>query len=185
MTRKPFIDGSLNTGARRTLCAMTVGLALSSAGCFRMVSVDPSAAPVDEDLRVNLTPAAAGRVAREFGVAGTRLVGRIAPAGQDSLALDTWLGQIYTDATLANSRLVIPLHRSEILEVQRRELSVRKTVLATAAGAGFIALLLSRTTLFEADAGDDDNGGPPPPPDEGFAQRALRFSVSVPLRFGR
>ena len=160
-------------------------IATCAGGCFRMVNVDPAAAPLDEDLRVQLTPAAAERVAREFGTAGPRLVGRLTPSGTDSLAIDAWLGQFYNDASLANSRLFIPLHRSEVVEVQRRELSVRRTILATAAGAAAISLLLSRTTLFEAEGGDDGDPGPPPPGEEGFVMRPLRFSLSIPLQFGR
>ena len=185
MNRWFYFPGELKRvpGTLRTLL-LPVCVALCAGGCFRMVNVDPASAPTDEDLRVQLTPAAAERVSNEFGTVGPRLVGRIAPSGADSIAIDAWLGQIYTDASFASARLVIPLHRSEVVEVQRRELSVKRTVFATIAGAGMIAILLSRTTLFEAEGGDDGEPGPPPPPEDGFAPRA-RFVISVPLRFGR
>ena len=169
---------------RRRTILFPLCLALSVSGCFRMINVDPDVVGRNEDLRVHLTPVAADRVAREFGTTGSRLVGRLAPAGQDSLALDTWLGQIYTDASLATSRLVIPLHRGEVIEVQRRELSVKRTVLASVVGAGMIALILSRTSLFVAETPDDDDDTPPPEPNA-LSKPARRWTISIPLRIGR
>jgi hypothetical protein len=151
-----------------------------------MVNVDPLAVGPEEDLRVQLTPEAADRVEREFGTVGTSLVGRLAPSGPDSLALDAWLGQIYSDASLSNARLVIPLQRTEVVEVQRRELSTRRTLLASLAGAGMVALILSRTSLFQAELGDDvDPGSPPTPTEDSAILRALRFTLSIPFHIAR
>jgi hypothetical protein len=163
---------------------LPLGLALCASGCFRMVNVDPLSVRPDEDLTVRLTPEASDRVAREFGTVGPRLIGHVFPVGSDSLAVDAWLGQIYSDA-LAKARLVIPVHRGEVIEVQRRELSVKRTVLASAAGAGMLAMLLSRTGLFEPEGPDGTDPGPPPPPEESLVLRVLRFTVTIPFHIGR
>jgi hypothetical protein len=150
-----------------------------------MVNVDPYALPPDRDVRVHLTPDAAERVAREFGTVGPRLVGRLSHANSDSLALDAWLGQIYSNASFARTRLVIPLHRADVVEVQRRELAVKRTFLASLAGAGMVALLVNRLGWLQPELGDDDDPGPPPPPEDPMLGRR-RVSIQIPIfQFGR
>jgi hypothetical protein len=189
-----MVSGGIRSGRRPGAAAARAAvrwLPLAAAtlllgGCFQMVNVDPATLSPHDEVRIHLAADAAERSAREFGTVGPHLIGRIQPAGPDSLRIDTWMGQFYTDASLAGARLVVPVHRSEVLEVERRQVSVRRSILAGAAAAAMTALIIHRAGWLEPELGDDDEPGAPPPLEGLAPARAPGFTIRIPiLRFGR
>lgn len=143
-------------------------------GCFRYVPVQTGAVRPNEEVRVLLTDEAALRMAREFGAFTGQLEGQLAPHGPDSLALSVLIAQNYRGTSLANVRQTLALGRGEVVEVRRRQLSTKYTVLATAGVVGGFAFMVHQLTQKENPNILPDDGTTPPP--EGF-----RGWIRIPL----
>lgn len=161
--------------ASRPLGALLLLTALAGSGCYRYTPIEPAAVQPQEVVRVRVTDAAAERLVREVGAYTGVLQGQLAPEGPDSLSLSILIGRQYGGMALENTRQVLFLGRSEVVEVRRRELSRRKTALATAGVlAGAVILIRSVVQMGDPNPADDDTPVPPPAGSMG--------SVRIPVR---
>jgi hypothetical protein len=163
--------------SRRVARARALGalLLVPQAACYRYVPIEPAAAGAQEEVRVQLTDAAAARLARELGTYTPRLDGLLGRGTGDSLSVALTIGRDYRGVSLESARQVLYLGRSEVVEVRRRELSRARTALAGVGALAAFAIVAGTVSQL----GDPNTGGeePPPPPPPGF--RAL---VRIPFR---
>jgi hypothetical protein len=154
---------------------LAVPLALPATGCYRYVRIDPAAAGADEEVRVQVTDAAAARLARELGTYTSRLEGQVGTGAGDSVSVALTIGREYRGVSLESTRQVLFLGRSEVVEVRRRELSRARTTLASVGALAALALAAGAVSQL----GDPNPGGeePPPPPPPG-----VRALVRIPFR---
>lgn len=163
--------GSHRRRAARLQAMAVLLFSVGSVGCFTFTPVVPGAVSPVEDVRVVLDRAAVSRVEREFGTASDRLMGRLELQGPDSILVSAWVGQAFSGTRFSQARQPILLHRSEVLEIHRRSLSVRRTALTVLGATGIVAILVSRLAQGEADPGEDPEPPPPPPPPGGLIRR--------------
>ena len=164
--------GRGRTGRRLALRALL--LAPAAGGCYRYVPIEPAAAGATEEVRVQLTDAAAARLARELGTYTSRLEGQVGRGAGDSLSVSLAIGRQYRGVSLESTRQVLFLGPSEVVDVRRRELSRSRTVLVSVGAIAAFALVAGTVSQL----GDPNSGGEdPPPPPPGF--RAL---LRIPFR---
>lgn len=173
-------------GARRAARMPAVLAACAVVGgCFSYVPIETFRARQGEDVRVVLYPEAAQRVAEEYGSLGVQLIGHLTLVGPDSAMVAAWVGQGYSGTQFGTARQAIPLRRRDIAQVQRRQLSVQKTVLATAAAVGLVAILASRLPGDNEGPGDEPEPPPPPPPLDAVVAGSRRIDLfRIRLPFG-
>jgi hypothetical protein len=152
---------------------------LLSAGCFVYQSADPTAIRPNQPIRVMVTNDEGLRLAREFGFGAPVLEGEFAAVSRDSLELAVWVGRDYGATDFATARQTIPLDRQDILAVQLKRFSPKRTVLASLGVAAIGTLLLNRVGVIDLpwDAGTEPT--PPPDPD------ALRLRFRLPITVNR
>jgi hypothetical protein len=151
-------------------------LALAAAGgCYRYVPIDPAAAGAEEEVRVQLTDAAAARLARELGTYTGRLEGQLGRGAGDSVSVALRIGREYRGVSLESTRQVLFLDRSEVVDVRRRELSRARTTLASVGALAVFAVVVGTVSQL----GDPNPGSeePPPPPPPG-----IRALLRIPFR---
>ena len=119
--------------------AAVLGL-LILAACYSyvpMVGEDPT--PSD-DVRVRLSQAEAVRMSERTGRTIRSLEGSVLRVPADSLVLDVGWGAVYAGTVFEGRRDTLSFHRHDLLEVDRREFSRRRTALV---GAGVVALVVA------------------------------------------
>ena len=119
--------------------AAVLGL-LILAACYSyvpMVGEDPT--PSD-DVRVRLSQAEAVRMSERTGRTIRSLEGSVLRVPADSLVLDVGWGAVYAGTVFEGRRDTLSFHRRDLLEVDRREFSRRRTALV---GAGVVALVVA------------------------------------------
>lgn len=164
--------------ASRALGALLLA-GLMTSGCYKYVPVDPAGVKPNEEVRVRITEPAATRLVRDFGAYTSQLEGQFAPQGSDSVSVSVLIGRAAGTLTLESTRQTLFLGRSEVVQVQRRELSRSRTALATAGILAVFALVVNSVVQI----GDENPSGeepPPPPPPSGFVGR-----IRIPIRWGQ
>ena len=152
---------------------LAAALSLGAAGCYRYVPIQAADARPNEEVRVHVTDAAAGRLAKELRAFNTRLDGPLARAGADSLSISIAL------ARDAHTRQTLFLAPNEILDVQRRELSRGRTALATVGGLVAAGIVVARIAKL-GNAGSDTGDRPPEPIPLLRPSLGLRLRVPLP-----
>ena len=149
----------------RRRCATTLLLAtLLSVGCYRYVPAGNAAMPAGADLRVELTPIGATRLAALVGPRAVRIDGRLvsrdsggtlAVVPRSILSMDGMQSAWSGDAPVL-------LPPDAVALVTRRQFSRRRTVV-TATSAAVAAVIIGVVAVRR---GGDKGGGPgnPPPP---------------------
>jgi hypothetical protein len=171
-------------GRRAAWIPAVLAVCATAAGCFSYVPIDTFRARQGEDVRVVLYPEAAQRVAQEYGSLGDQLIGQLTLVGPDSAMVAAWVGQGFSGTQFGTARQAIPLRRRDIAQVQRRQLSVQKTVLATAASVGLVAILAARLAAANDGPGEEPDPPPPPPPLDaivGASRRVDLFRIRLPF----
>ena len=155
--------------------------ALANTACYHYVAISPATAPPNEEVRVRITRAAAARLAEDLGAYSMELDGTLSLRGQDSLAVAVPIVRKYGGMTLDSTSQLLPLGRSEVVDVRRREFSRGRTIL-TSAGvlAGFALLVHAVVQLTNPNPGSDEQL-PPPPPAGSIGPSGRRLSVRIPL----
>lgn len=165
--------------ARRVdaLAAATM-LALAGTGCYRYVPVAATDVGPQEEVRVRVTNAAAGRLAGELGRFTTQLEGQLARAGPDSVSVAIALadaGAATTGATLGRTpRQLLYLGPAELVAVERRELSRSRTALGVV-GALVLFGAVVATVTQQGDPNPPTTEPPPPPP-----TARVGFRIAIP-----
>jgi hypothetical protein len=137
---------------------------------------DPESVRPAETIRVRVTQEAASRVSEQFGL-DSPLEGQLSLLSADTMGLAVWIGRAYSGSDFATARQTVPLVRAEIVEIQRKKFSLKRTTLATLGGIAVTAILVNRFGLIEL-PWFEETDPPPPPPDEGFTGSATNRVVS-------
>jgi hypothetical protein len=146
------------------MSTLLVSVLLTSSGCFSYVPVSLASAPAKEEVRVLITDEAGARLVKSLGTYTTILEGEVAPQG-DSVSIAVPIVREFRGTVLASAPQVLYLAKPEILEIRRRQLSRRRTVIASAATvAVFGALVATVVAMTDPNPGSDDGLPPPPPP---------------------
>lgn len=146
---------------------------LAAAGCVEYVPVEVGSIPPDEELRVSVRDETAVRMARHFGQLRSELTASVEPRGPDSLAIIVWLGKDYPGTPFEDVRETVTVGRDEVVELRRRQLSVWRTAVASAAAVVAVGLVADQV-IQQGDPNPPPDDGPPPPPTT-FRLRLFRF----------
>ena len=154
---------TLGWTAWRARSAAVFSIGLVSAGCYRYVAADVATVDPQEDVRIVVTEQAAARLSPDLGMYTTSLNGRLREEAHDSLSISVPVTRAYQGRLLESGWQTLFLGRTEVLRVQRRELSRTRTV---AAGVGAVAVLalVVNTVVQWIDPNPGTEESPPPPP---------------------
>jgi hypothetical protein len=135
-------------------------------GCYSYAPIEPSAAPVGTEVRAHISGAASDRIAPIIGQFNQRvLTGKIDENRGGAVTLE-----VQTGAALNNSNTITPLiqrvpfDRSEVVQLETRQLSVGRTVALMGIVGGGVALA-AYAALHAGGESTGDNGtttNPPP-----------------------
>lgn len=142
---------------------------LFGAGCYSYVPADPAAGalPAGAEVRVELTPLGASRLAALVGPRAVRIDGRLHSVGGDGtitivprtiLAMDGAQSEWSGDAPLL-------LTADAVASFGERRLSRRRTIIAAGtATAAAVAIGVAAARWAGDKGGETENPPPPPPP---------------------
>jgi hypothetical protein len=147
-----------------TAFAVLLPPVLTSAGCYSYKPSTTELVKPNEEIRVIVTDDALLRLNTQFGVAAP-LEGRLAPLRADTFGLEIWVGRGFSGSDFALARQTVPLIRTDILEVQRRQLSVKRTTYFTLGVLAVMTILVDRLGLVDLPWRDDTEIPTPPEPD--------------------
>ncbi len=135
-------------------------LLLALSGCYAYVPVVDDGLTPGDDVRLRLSAPTATTVSERIGRPIRSVEGPLLLLSSDSLRVNVGWGAIYAGTVFEGRRDTLQFHRSQILEVDRREFSRFRTGLAAAAlTAGVVALIRAITAGGQ---GTPDPGEPPP-----------------------
>jgi hypothetical protein len=153
-----FISSAASPVPWTGLALLLVALATGCYAYVPMVGEDPSPG---EDLRVRLATPAAVELSDRVGRPIRAVEGPLVQLTPDSLTVDVGWGAIYAGTVFEGRRDTLQFHRSQVLEVDRREFSrTRSGILA--AGLIAVAILAFRSISGGGEARDPGNGDPTP-----------------------
>jgi hypothetical protein len=144
-------------------CLLTLG------GCFSYRPVDLAAVRPEEQIRVVVNETATARLVNEFQLLQP-FEGQLAPLSPDTLGFKVWIGRDYVGTPFGNARQTIPIVRTDIVEVQRKRFSVKRTTLFTIAMVGMITVAVDKLGLVEL-PWNEPGEQPLPPEGEPFVIR--------------
>lgn len=146
-------------------------LALLSGACFTYQTHSTELVKPNEEIRLIVTDAAAMRLTQQFGVIPP-FEGRLSPLSADSFGLAVWVGRGFSGSDFATVRQTVPVLRSDILGVERRQLSIKRTAYFTAGVVVALTILVDRLGVIDLPFGGDSE--PPTPPEPEPFRRWLR-----------
>jgi hypothetical protein len=146
---------------RRARRAAAGGLALAAAACQAYTPISLASAPSADAVRVELTAAAAERLAPAVGPGVASLDGRVESVAGDTLRLAVAEAILRTGQAVEWRGERVSLAAADVAAVRRRRPSVVRSVLLGAAVAGGAALA---ATLVGRDGGEGRGRGGAPPP---------------------
>jgi hypothetical protein len=149
---------------RRTGFAAPLLAALGLNACFAYTPVETHVVRPEEQVRIVVSRDAAARLAQNFGAVAPQLEGQLRPMGGDSLAFAMWVGSAYTGTEFGSAYQTLPLARSDIQQVYRRQFSAKRTTLFALGVTAAVAILVNRLTAGERNLPDGPIEPPPPPP---------------------
>ncbi len=147
--------GPSGLGPALVLVLLVFGLA----GCFSYQPVLDGNPEPDAEVRLRLSAPAAVTVSERTGRSIRSVEGTLLAATTDSLTVEVRWGAVYAGTPFEGRRDVLAFHRSEVLEIDRREFSRTRTGIVVTGLAG-AALLILRSFL----GGGGDAGGVGPGP---------------------
>lgn len=143
--------------------ALHAMLSLMGAGCFQSVPIRLAEARPDEAVEVRVTDRAATRLTRDLGVYAARLQGPVTVERGDSVAVAVTIRRELAGMPLEGARLPLFLARDEVVDVRRRVLSRRRTVLASA-GVVAVFVMAVGSIIQHGDPNGSVDEPPSPPP---------------------
>ena len=138
---------------------------LLNTGCFVYKQTDPGAIKPNQPIRVVVTNDEGLRLAREFGYGAPVLEGSLAALSPDSLQLAVWVGKEYRATDFSTARQTIPVVRSDIVNVQLKKFSPKRTILFAAGVAAVSTILLNRVGVIDLPWDEGTVETLPPEPD--------------------
>ena len=153
-------------------------IAMGSGGCHKYVPVQVATVDPQEDVRIVVTESAAARLSQDLGLYTTSLQGRLRQEPPDSVSIAVPVTRVYQGRLVDSGRQVLFLGRSEVVRVDRRELSRTRTV---AVGVGAVAVfgLIVNSVVQWLDPNPSGEEPPPPPPPAPSIRS--RGSVRIPI----
>jgi hypothetical protein len=141
-----------------------VSIVLATSGCFTYRPYSADQAKPNEELRLIVTEGAALRLKQQFGLT-TPLEGRLSPLSADTFGLAVWVGRGFSGSDFATIRQTVPLVRSEIVEVHRKRLSVKRSAYFAAGIIAITSILVDRLGIIDIPGLGDSETPIPPEPD--------------------
>lgn len=137
-----------------------LALVLVFVGCFAYVPVTGEDPSTGSDVRLRLSNPAAVELSDRVGTVVRSVEGPLVGATPDSLVVDVGWRALYAGTVFEGRRDTLSFHRTEVLEIDQRQLSRTRTGLL---GAGFIAaaILVVRSLSGGGSEGSPGNGGNP------------------------
>jgi hypothetical protein len=130
------------------------------AGCYAYVPTELASAPPDQELRVYLSRRALADIPEDIPTGSTFLTGQLVRQTQDSLLLAVPVSRRVEGAGALDLRQNVFVPKSEIVDIQYRQLNRVKTTAALAASvAAGAALVLG---VFDASVDQGQNQGESP-----------------------
>lgn len=129
------------------------------AGCFSYQPVLDGNPEPDAEVRLRLAAPAAVMLSERTGRTIRSVEGTLLGVTPDSLSLEVRWGAVYAGTPFEGRRDVLAFHRSEVVEIDRREFSRTRTSIV-AAGLTGVAFLILRS--FSGGGGDQGGAGPGP-----------------------
>lgn len=163
-------------GATVTRAVLMAAL-LTSAGCFSYTAIPLELAPEGQDVRVLVTRRGAFELSEVTNVQGEvpSVSGRIVTKEDREILLRVPIAQRRDGFHMASLDQTIRVPMGEILQVERRDFDIGKTVLLGAGAlAGSVFIIMSIMDAFGGDTGSGDGPGP----DESWVPAPL---ISVPI----
>ncbi len=160
---------------RSLLVLAAVSALLPLAGCYSWRPVEMEQVVPGDQLRVELTRAAAAALpSGAFPLGGNTLRGDVAPGGGSPLVLRVPVGEAREGIVSRTLRQEVEVSPSHVVQLRRRSFEPARTGLSVAGGAALAVL------LFQAfgDVENEPDPDPPVPPGEGFRIPIL----SIPVR---
>lgn len=169
-------------GVRGGVAGALLMAAIVTSGCYRYVPISAEAVAPKDEVRIRVTRDAAARLSRDLGTFSTELDGQFTREGPDSVSLGVTIDRQYRGTTVGTATQLLYLGRSEVIEVEKRELSRGRTVLVAAGTVvGFGLLAAGITQLVDPNGPPDDRTVQPPPPTlRRPAGRHFTVRISVP-----
>ena len=134
-------------------------LAFGLSGCFSYQAVLDGNPEPDSEVRLRLSAPAAVALSERTGRTVRSVEGVLLQSTPDSLTVDVRWGAIYAGTPFEGRRDILAFHRSEVVEIDRREFSRVRTGIV-AGGLTAAALLILRS--FTGGGGDQGGTGPGP-----------------------
>jgi hypothetical protein len=149
---------SVSSALRAGLALVLVGW---MTGCYTFVPLVGQDPAPGEEVRLRLAAPAAQELSERMGVPVRSVEGPLVGIGPDSLVVNAGWGALYSGTVFEGRRDTLQFHRSQVLEVDRKELSrTRSAIVGAALIAG--AVLLFRAVAGRGDPGDPGGGIPEP-----------------------
>jgi hypothetical protein len=138
---------------------IAVLLPVQLAGCYGYAAMREPPAP-GEPLRARLTPGGAAWLVENFGRNRENVDGTFVRQDDASVVFTTWRADLPNSAQFRTSIDTLYIPREHVAALEQRQLSIARTAIAAALGAGIVALAVSE--LSGAGGSDNGNGGGTP-----------------------
>lgn len=164
---------------RRSIGALLV-VGLVNGACYRYVPV-PITSVANDEVRVEITPAAATRLAGDLGVFSMEIDGRLASERQDSISIHVPIERAYRGMAIGTTDQLLFLGRSEVVAVRKREFARGRTMLVGAGAVVGFGLLAAAVVQLADPNRDSQDRPPPPPPVTSRIPSGYHVGVRVPI----
>jgi hypothetical protein len=121
---------------------------LPQAACFAYRPVTPAETKPNEEIRVVLTDAAVSRLNSQFAVRSP-VEGAFTRLGTDTIGVAVWVGRAFAGTDFATARQTIPLVPADIVQMQRKVFSVRRTVLFSLGVAALGLIVIDKVGIID------------------------------------
>ena len=157
-------------GSVRRLAAFLV--CLTQTACFAYRPATPAEAKPNEEIRVVLTDAAVSRLNSQFAIRSP-LEGAFTRLGSDTIGVAVWVGRAFAGTDFATARQTVPLLPADIVQMQRKVFSLRRTVLFSLGVAALGVLVIDKVGII--DLPWEEREETPLPPDGSLRRPGIRW----------
>ena len=181
ITRRADVRGRrvARTFRGRSIGALLVA-GLVNGGCYRYVPV-PITSLANDEVRVEITPAAAMRLAGDLGVFSTEIDGRLDSERQDSVSIHVPIERAYRGMAVGTTDQLLLLGRSEVVAVRKREFARGRTTLVSVGAVVGFGLLAAAVVQLADPNRDSQDPTPPPPPSASRIPSGYQLRVRIPI----
>jgi hypothetical protein len=139
---EPSLPSAASPVLRTGLALLFLACVGVLAGCYAYVPVVGEDPAPGDDVRFRLAAPAAGELSDRVGRPIRAVEGPLIGLTPDSLRLDVGWGAIYAGTVFEGRRDTLQFHRSQVLEVDRKEFSRTRTGILAAAFGAVVVLVI-------------------------------------------